>query len=236
MALTVLSVSCVSATEITIVTDDFPPFNYVLNGQVVGMATEVVQAVLKEAGFQAEIDTYPWARAYNMALEDENVLIYCIRRIKKRETLFKWVGTIAPRKTYLYKLKTRADIVLKTLDDAKVYTIGCVREDAKLQYLEGKGFTITEIVTQEEQNIKKLQVERIELTPYDELAFVYKVKELDLNLDSFEKAYFMDDISGETYMAFSQHTSDVLVESFRQALETIKSNGTYEKILQKYLH
>lgn len=235
MALVLLRVSFVSATEITIVTNDMPPYNYVQDGKMVGMATEVVQAVLKEAGVQAEITVYPWVRAYKMALEENNMLFSCIIRLPNRETLFKWIGTIAPRLTYLYKLKSRPDIILNMLEDAKAYTIGYVRDDAKVQYLKGKGFSIREVVTSEEQNIKKLEAGWIDLTPYDKLAFVYKVKELGWDLAAFEKAYFLEEISGETSMAFSTHTSDTLVDTFRKALETVKANGTYEEIIQKYV-
>ena len=40
-------------------------------------------------------------------------------RSGKREGLFKWVGPLAPRKMWLYKLKKRKDINVKTLEDAR---------------------------------------------------------------------------------------------------------------------
>jgi polar amino acid transport system substrate-binding protein len=36
-------------------------------------------------------------------------------------------------------------------------------------------------------------------------------------------------------MAFSLKTPDDLVERFRQGLETIRKNGTYDTILKKWL-
>ncbi len=36
------------------------------------------------------------------------------------------------------------------------------------------------------------------------------------------------------FMAFSNSTSDELVEKFRNALEQVKKDGTYERILKSY--
>ena len=90
-----------------------------------GVSTEVVLAVLKEVNVKAKIELYPWARAYQIATTKKNHLIYSIGRIPERENLFHWVGTIAPYKTSLYKLKIRKDIKIGSLNDAKRYTIGC---------------------------------------------------------------------------------------------------------------
>lgn len=82
--------------EIRIVTEELPPYNMTQDGQITGMSTEVVQAVLKEVGMSAPIQSMPWARAYDIALNSENTLIYSITRTRQRENLFKWVGDIAP--------------------------------------------------------------------------------------------------------------------------------------------
>ncbi len=53
------------AGPLTIVTEDFPPYNYEQDGKASGLSSEVVQAVLKEIGLQADIIFYPWRRAYH---------------------------------------------------------------------------------------------------------------------------------------------------------------------------
>nr|BFE97768.1 hypothetical protein GCM10020185_83040 [Pseudomonas brassicacearum subsp. brassicacearum] len=71
-----------------IVTEELPPYNMTQNGRMTGMSTEVVQAVLKEVGMDAPIHSMPWARAYELALNESNVLIYSIVRTPAREPLF----------------------------------------------------------------------------------------------------------------------------------------------------
>ena len=78
----------VSAIRLTVVTEDLYPYNYIENGELKGQATEIVVKVLKHAGIDYSIQVYPWARAYNLALNNKNVLIYSIVKIPSREKLF----------------------------------------------------------------------------------------------------------------------------------------------------
>ncbi|MEI8631015.1 hypothetical protein P4S72_00655 [Vibrio sp. PP-XX7] len=74
-----------------------------------------------------------------MALDEKDILIYSIARTKERESLFKWVGPIAPYNVYLFKLKARSDIIVNTLEDVKKYRIGGAYQDVKQLYLVSQG-------------------------------------------------------------------------------------------------
>lgn len=226
----------VYSQNITIGTEDFPPYSYIEKGQIKGLSTEVVQAVLKNIGVKAEIEIYPWARAFAMGRDEANHLLFSVSRTKERETLFKWIGTISPYNIYLFKLKSRKDIVISTLNDAKKYSTGSVPHDIKIEYLENKGFTNIHYVSKDDYNIEKLVEGRVDIIPYDELGFTYKIKQLGHDPNLFEKVFFLHDISKELYMAFGSKTDDNVVNMFKRGLETIKKNGTYERIRKKYLN
>ncbi len=74
-AFALLLAHSVSAQTLTVVTEQYPPYNYEENGKVKGVSTEVVEEVLREAGIDFSIKVYPWTRALKMAEEQENVLI-----------------------------------------------------------------------------------------------------------------------------------------------------------------
>ena len=54
--------------------------------------------------------------------------------------MFKWVGEIYPLKDHLWALKSRNDISINSLEDAKHYLIGIPRSDNQHQYLTQQGF------------------------------------------------------------------------------------------------
>ena len=81
-----LYVSANAATEalqlnrLQIVTEQFPPFNYRVNGVLKGASVEIIQALLVESKLDANISLYPWARAYEIAKHSPNVLIFSIAK------------------------------------------------------------------------------------------------------------------------------------------------------------
>lgn len=235
----VLIMSCTSAyaQELRVATEEFPPFNYLENNEVKGISTEVVKAVLAKVGIQAEIKIYPWARLYRMATEEANVLAFSMGRMPDREAHFHWIGPIAPPiRAALFKLKTRTDMTINSLEDAKRYEIGVVRDDGGHRILLAQGFEQEKNlfpVTQGEQNIHKLLAGRIDLFFSDNMFVLTKTKALGLPLDRLEEAFVFMEI--ENYMVLSKQTPASLVERLRQAFEQMKAKGTIEAIAQKYL-
>lgn len=229
----------VYAQSLRIVTEEFPPYNYTEGNKITGSSTEVVRATLKELKIEADIEIYPWSRSYGLALKNKNTLIYSIGRNSTRENQFKWVGVIAaPVHFYLFALKKREDIQPRSLDDAKKYTIGTVLNDVREQYLKEKGFTHLESSSFYGENFDLLMKNKIDLWAMPELVAYYHVKKQRYPPNKIlKKAYHLDKLStAGYYMAFSKDSSEELVQKFRKALETIKENGTYQKILNKYLN
>lgn len=231
-----LGIGLACAQQITIVTENYPPYQYSENSKVKGINTEIVDAILNELNMEVKIGMYPWARAYRMALKNKNTLIYAIYRTQERENLFKWVGTIAPVKLCLFALKDREDIKIDKLEDAKKYSIGTVREDVMEEYLFGKGFVEIQPNNSHERNMKKLLFKRIELWAVDEFTGYYLLKKNNFDPKTIKKIYCIDEISTEgTYMAFSKDTPDEIVDKFKTAYEKIKKNGLYDMILKEHI-
>ncbi|MET1078660.1 MAG: transporter substrate-binding domain-containing protein [Pseudomonas sp.] len=241
LALLVCLTRGVAAGEpIRIVTEELPPYNMTQDGRLTGMSTEVVQAVLAEIGEQASIQSMPWARAYDIALNAENVLIYSITRTAKREKLFKWVGVIAPMDWYLYA-KPGRKISLQTLDDARRFQIATVKEDAGEQYLVSNGFAVGRNLQSNnkyEYNYEKLKLDRVDLWISIELNALHLIRQAgDDPAQSVVRALPLPDVAGQRglHMAFSPQTDDAVVARFRQGLETVQRNGTYAAIARKWL-
>ncbi len=244
LALSLIASLCGSLSAfghgITVVTEELPPYNMTVDGKLTGMGTEVVQAVLDEVGETARIQSMPWARAYDIALNSENVLIYSIARTPQRESLFKWVGVIAPTRWFLFSLPG-TEFNLKSLDDARQYQIATVKEDVGEQYLIDKGFAIgrnLQSSNKYEHNYEKLKAGRVDLWISNELNAHYLVRHASSNPD--DKAVpqlSLQDLGGANglCMAFSRNTPDAVVERFRQALARIRADGRYDAIAARWL-
>ncbi|MFJ3525388.1 substrate-binding periplasmic protein [Pseudomonas sp. NPDC090203] len=239
VVLACLNVCASQAEQIRVVTEELAPYNMTLNGQLTGMSTEVVQAVLKEVNVDATIQSMPWARAYDLALHDPNVLIYSITRTPEREHLFKWVGTIATSRWYIYSSASHP-VSLMDLDDARDWQTATVNEDVGEQYLIGKRFAVGQQLqpsNRYELNYQKLRTGHVDLWISDELNATWLARQAgddpERTLVRSLRVPELED-SGGFNMAFSAGTADATVALFKKGLKTIRENGTYDAIARKW--
>jgi len=149
--------SLAGAEEITVVTEILPPWQTTDGRTVSGIATEIVEAALREADVEFHIEVYPWSRAYRLAMEKPNILIYSIIRTQERENLFKWAGVIGSVKEHFFHLANRDDIRLSNVQDAQKYLTIIPRDDFRHQFLVSKGFQEKlsfHLVNQQEQALR----------------------------------------------------------------------------------
>ena len=225
--------------SLQIVTEEFPPYNYTENGHITGMSTEVVVAACKAAGLPTEIKVYPWARTYEIAQTEPNTLIFSIARSSVREKLFQWAGTVAPAQSCLFALKSRTDIKIDALADARKYYIitqlrGWIAQVlVKQGFVEGKHFFG---ITSVDRAYLMLRTDRGDLLGYPELVMHYTIKKTGLKPERAVRKVYCFKEGLQLYAAFSLKTPLALVEQFQTGLQIIKSNGTYQKILEKHLN
>jgi len=224
------------ANEIEVVTESYPPYQWMENETIIGPSTEIIQALIKKVGIDHSLKLYPWARSYYLALNHENILIYSIRRLKEREKLFKWIGVIQKNNVYFWKIKTRKDITIKSFDDAKKYKIGTLNKDAKSLFLQSHGFIRDQnlvVLNDNERIIKLLYAKRTDLL-IDSTDIKSSVKKLGYDPNLLEKVYLVDKYPVDLYAAFSLMTEDFIVDKFQRALEELKKEGEFDRIINKY--
>ncbi|MGD9053075.1 MAG: transporter substrate-binding domain-containing protein [Desulfobacterales bacterium] len=222
----------VLSADLTILTENLPPLNYVDNGVLVGPSVEIVREIQRRVGSEEEIQVYPWARAYKMALENENVILFGMTYTKVRHDKFKWVGPLATKRDILVAKKD-SGIKIKDLDDAKnVKRIGTLRDDTRGRLLQSQGFTNLEPVSDEQLNAKKLALGRIDLWAYKipGLRTVCDLAGVDHTV--FEEVYHLREI--DLMIAFSKKTPDSIVQMWKTAFDEMVADGTIQKIQKKW--
>lgn len=228
-----LALVCASsqAQNIRVVTED-TSYSYLENGRVAGPASAVVEATLQRAGLHDyRITLYPWARAYDMALQQPNVLIYLIARTTAREPLFKWVGEITRIDYHFYKLRARQDIQVHSLQDAQKYSVGVLRDDVRLKYLRAQGFSKLVVSAHNRDNFNKLLNQQVQLVPMPERDVAMFCIDARIDCASLEQVYTLDALSTGLYMAYSQATADELVTRTRVAFDALKAEGQVIRLL-----
>lgn len=217
--------------SLNVVTEEWVPYNFTNDqGVIVGRATQKVREVLADAQISYEIRSYPWMRSMKLAQTVPNTMIYSIYRTPERENLFLWAcPLLQPVKEYLFKLKTRKDINLKSLDDAKQYLISVVRGSVANEFLIKKGFENgknIDLTADPSSRPRKLLAGRIDFILTTEYSAYESLKQIGANYDMVEIALEVTNTNNNrACLAFSPNSDLKLVESVRAALK--RHNAQY---------
>ncbi|MDO6525292.1 substrate-binding periplasmic protein [Motilimonas sp. 1_MG-2023] len=225
------------AVTIEVVTEEYPPYNYLEQGQVKGISTAIVAATLERAEYDYKITILPWSRAYHQTQKNPNTLIYSISRSQQREPYFHWIGVIADIQYHFFTLSSRQDIQpFNQLKEAKKFNIGSTRDDHVEQFLVLQGFKKLQRNNSHEANLEKLLMDRIDLWPVAKETASYYLHKRALDLSNELKiVYTIKDFSdNKLYIAMGLHTDIEVVKKIRKALNEIKQDGTYDKLIKEY--
>jgi len=202
------------------------------DGKLMGPSVEIVQEIQKRIGSTEQIQVYPWARAYKIALDEENIILFGMTQTKQRQEMFKWVGPLAVKRDILIAQK-EANIKISTLDDAKkVMRIGTLRDDTREQLLKREGFENLESVSNEQRNAQKLAMGRIDLWAYKKPGFITVCRLAGVDPNDLEEVYHLRQI--EVSIAFSKKTSDTIVARWNKAFQAMVADGTVQHIQDKW--
>ncbi|WP_281559874.1 transporter substrate-binding domain-containing protein [Thalassomonas sp. RHCl1] len=233
-----VSISVLRAEEIHFVTEELPPFQFTgADNRVDGAIAELVRAMLKETNLSASIHIYPWARSYQTARTRANTIIFSLLRGKQREKDFHWIGKLYSLTSHLAALKSRADIKINKLDDAKQYRVGTVRDDLAEVYLKKKGFISKKnYYASSKYSIMWGQLfnGRVDLAFTNSVLWRYEVKAEGYDPADLVLLYQIEDMASDLYMAASLGTAPSVIDKLSKALEKLKENGQYQAILKKW--
>lgn len=223
--------------QLKAVTEALPPLNYELNGQVVGFSSELLDMLALEAGISVQKQLLPWARAYRMALEDADTILYSLVRTPERETLFQWVGPISPRKIVLYRMAKRQELAVTSLDEVRAYKVGVVRESASAKALTNKGFTPDkelELALDDATNMRKFKAGRFDFLVSLDWAAAYNTQQNDMNPADLTPVLVLDEQS-EYWFGVSLHTDPLVVRRLNDALIKVRRDGRLKALTRRHM-
>jgi polar amino acid transport system substrate-binding protein len=162
--------------------------------------------------------------------------LFSTTRTEQREKLFKWVGPITTTNIGIIAPKSK-HLKINKIEDLKKYKIGAVLKDIGEQLLLSNGIPKANIKSIGGKNpvvlnFQKMGKGRIDAFAYETNVAMYGAKSYQIDSNDFEVVYILK--KGELYYAFNKNTDDTIIKKYQKALDTIKQNGTYNKILKKY--
>jgi len=222
---------------LTFATEAYPPYNFKEAGKLQGIAVDLLVSASAQAGSPIatkDIRLLPWARAYKMAEEGPNVVLFSTTRTEERESKFQWVGPISKTRVVLLTKKS-SGISISSEADMKALTIGAIRDDIGQQLVKaaGVGDQSIKLISKAENLAQMLNHGRIDAWAYEENVARWFIKQRGFNNEEFETAYVLKE--SDLYYTFSKDISKDKIETLQKGIDAIKASGEYEKIRKNYL-
>jgi polar amino acid transport system substrate-binding protein len=236
LGLPVASQAGANQPDLLVVTEDWPPYSYAGdNGEIQGLGTEVVKAVLHQAGLSAKIQIYPWARSLLLARNKPGTLIYSLARSKEREAQFIWIGELVPRNDWFFRAAGHRSIAPTSLAEVKHCGSVClvnkdiVEDDLqRLGFVAQKHYITTARFTDCMKMVQNGSVQLLVSSPVD-LAWELKTHP-DIH-SGFEPVLPLPSSGSEPlYLAASKGTSPEIVLRLRSAFRSLQKSGQIEQI------
>ena len=218
-------------TPLTLVTEDYPPFNMQQNGstEISGIATDKVRQLMQRAGEKYTLRLLPWSRAYQMGQRDPDTCVFSTTRTAEREALFKWVGPLVKNNWTIF---ARADDTRhpKTLEELRTYTLGGYRNDAVAEYLATRSYKV-DLASYDTDNPRKLLYRRFDYWATGELLGLSILKQQGLQQQIVPLFQFNQT---EMYLACHLGMAQEKVDHFNQILKEMERDGSNAAIEKKY--
>ncbi len=222
-------------SQLQVVTELSPPHQTLVAGQVDGYSTQLVKAILQQADIVASIEIYPWARAYKMALEQPEILIYNMARTAEREPLFQWIGPVASYRLGFVKLAHRQDIQLKTLADAQQYSVAVQRHDVAETFLKKNGFGQPDqlvVAADISESWQLLLHGKVDLIIDDPMALTAMAAHFNIKPEYVEFAFAIEQLQQQTYLAANKAMSAEVIKNLQQAHQHVAASTLYQKVMR----
>jgi len=222
--------------------EENPPYNFREDGQIKGIAVDLLTAITKDSAYQTtvdEIEMIPWARGYKIVQTTPGTCLFSMGRTRQREDQFKWVGPIFELTIGLVAKKNK-HITINSIADLAAYRIGTIRDGAPEQLLITAGYPANKVerVTKPEQNIQKLARDRIDMLAFNTDSTRYNMVRMGLNPDDYETVFPLKKIT--LYYAFHKKTDDSIIDKLNLALNQLEKvdasgNCSFDNIISAYL-
>lgn len=235
-----LSNNLYSKDVLTIARGDgyYPPNEMIIDGELVGLHIDIINAVAELLGYKVRYESMPWNRAIHMVKNGSVDAITYLSRNKERERFIIYnKGNITSYvKNIFFTLEDKKNDYQYngSLNNLKGARIGALRGYSYDSVFDKANFLDKNYrASSEEQLIKKLFVNSIDIGVGELYAVKYAAKKMKIE----KKLHYMTpELKGDpTYLGFSKKKgNESIALKFANAMNKFKQTKKYHEIVEKW--
>jgi polar amino acid transport system substrate-binding protein len=238
---------CISASFCTFANERIEPsllavandnrlLQYYENGESKGPSIEILQAILKEAQFEAKVEFMPWVRAFATASNNPNTLILSMIKTPERENDFHWLIKVSNLTRVFISLTSKPENYVDNIRQAKQKLVAIVKGSAGYKELTLHGFSEHKnlyVVPEGELEVTLLENGRVDLVYGDPVNVNNVLKNRGRSDVGISYKEIEPENQRSSYIAISKTTDLKIVNRLQQAARKFEKTAEYAQLLIK---
>lgn len=227
-----LSSAAAAAGPLSLVTGELPPMTMAGEPGQRGVLLDLVEAMLKRAGLDAEPEFFPWARAMLMATERPRTLIVPLNRTADREGRFQWLVRLHAQHFGFITLAGRPRV--QSIEQARRLRIAGLRGSSNLDRLREQGVPSGQIYQSTSVTDMQRALERglIDALYGSELIHFDAWRRSGRDPARLQTGLMLE--SAEVWLAAQGGITDNEQAQLQRAHASLLADGSVERLFQRY--
>ena len=227
----------IQAKTLQILTMENAPYSFTQNNEVKGIGVALVKEAFKRMSQPVQVSIAPWARAMEQIRSGAVDGLFNVYRTPEREFFADYSALLQDETVVLFVRKSSTIDFNGDLAALSQYKFGTIRG-----YSYGRTYDKAvadgvinkiKLLTLTEQSLRMLMMKRIDVAPSGRHVGKYYLHQLGLQASVRELSPPLETVP--TYLIFpKKNKSDAIRLGFNKALQSMRDDGTYEKIYQDF--
>lgn len=226
--------SFATETVLPVVFEDYPPYEFVEDGEVKGVNVDLIREAFKRMGIKPFFEPRPWKRALFDLENGDIIALSSGFKTPKREAFAIFPSEPLAMETNAVVALAESGVKIASLEDLRGLKVGVVRE-----YVYGHGFDEMQGLDKVETNtshqlLKMLLEQRMDVVVGNRAVLKYIAKDYG-QLAQIKFVYVLG--SDPLYLFFSRaHApmTEKLSRDFSRTIKAMHEDGTFARIEAKY--
>lgn len=225
------------AKTLQILTMENAPYSFTQNGKVKGIGVELVKEAFRRMNQPVQVSIAPWARAMEQIKNGTVDGLFNVYKTPERELFADYSELLQDETVVLFVRKNSSIQFTGDLAKLSHYKFAAIRG-----YSYGKAYdkavvdkviNNSELMTLTEQSLRMLVMNRTDVVPSGRHVGKYYLYQLGLQDSVRELSPKLETVP--TYLIFpKKKKSQTIRQQFNKALQSMRDDGTYERIYQDF--
>jgi polar amino acid transport system substrate-binding protein len=210
---------------------DAPPLTMLDQGSVHGITGDIALKAMKMAGYEAKLISLPWPRQQREVEFGKDLLIAPLSRTQTRENSYTWIAPVMTMDRAFFSMDRTVDSFEEAKKTFKLIAVGLGSAQEKRLYEEG--FPASQIYPLKigDSPAQLLLKGRVDawFNGVPETRYIWaRITDKPLKMSRVM-------MTADLYLACSKDCNPKMVEALRDAIESMRDDGTIDRVADSYL-